>query len=73
MSLKEEGDSDERDEIAVPPFAAATYKMNGVLWMNPKTSEQEKVASYLNAATSWLKLLNFQHHDFSFFMSRRSF
>ncbi|POO04167.1 hypothetical protein TorRG33x02_004710 [Trema orientale] len=71
--LKEEEDGSRRDEIAVPPFAAATYKMNGELWMNPETSDHQKVPSYLNAATSWLKLLNFQHHDFNFFMSRRSF
>ncbi|XP_024027096.1 uncharacterized protein LOC21394299 [Morus notabilis] len=66
-------DHEEKSEIAVPPFAALTYKMNGELWMNPATSDQEKIASYLDAASSWLKLLDFNHHDFNFFISRRRF
>uniref|UniRef100_A0A803Q5N1 Uncharacterized protein n=1 Tax=Cannabis sativa TaxID=3483 RepID=A0A803Q5N1_CANSA len=58
---------------AIRPFAAAMYKMNGELWMNPEAADQAKIGSYLDAATSWLKLLSFQHHDFNFFMSRRCF
>ncbi|CAB4265436.1 unnamed protein product [Prunus armeniaca] len=60
-----------RGEIALPPFAVATYKMYGELWTNPETSDKENIASYLNAANSWLKHCKFQHHDFNFFMSRR--
>ncbi|GMN65445.1 hypothetical protein TIFTF001_034510 [Ficus carica] len=71
--LKQEKGCSVKSEIPVPPFAVATYKLNGELWMNPETADQEKIASYLDAASSWLKLLNFQHHDFNFFMSRRRF
>ncbi|KAM6545795.1 hypothetical protein CsatB_026531 [Cannabis sativa] len=71
-NLNEEEDEEE-DLSAIRPFAAAMYKMNGELWMNPEAADQAKIGSYLDAATSWLKLLSFQHHDFNFFMSRRCF
>lgn len=57
--------------ISFRPFAVATYKMFGELWMNTKISDEERVASYMNAANSWLKQHKFQHHDFNFFMSRK--
>ncbi|XP_031268367.1 uncharacterized protein LOC116126835 isoform X2 [Pistacia vera] len=60
-----------RGEILFAPFAMATYKMFGRLWINPEMSDQERVISYLSAASTWLKQLGFQHHDFNFFMSRR--
>ncbi|KAM5566321.1 hypothetical protein ABKV19_014821 [Rosa sericea] len=60
-----------KGEMALPPFAVATYKMHGELWTNPETSDKEKIGFYLNAANSWLKHRKFQHHDFNFFISRR--
>ncbi|XP_062103984.1 uncharacterized protein LOC133815121 [Humulus lupulus] len=68
-----EQEQEKEGHSAIRPFAAATYKMNGELWMNPETADQQKIGSYLDATTSWLKLLRFQHHDFNFFMSRRCF
>ncbi|PRQ41474.1 hypothetical protein RchiOBHm_Chr4g0447281 [Rosa chinensis] len=53
-----------KGEMALPPFAAATYKMHGELWTTPETSDKEKIGFYLNAANSWLKHRKFRHHDF---------
>lgn len=60
-----------RGEISFPPFAMATYKLFGRLWINPEISDKERIAGYLSAASTWLKKLEFQHNDFNFFMSRR--
>ncbi|XP_044493748.1 uncharacterized protein LOC123217062 isoform X2 [Mangifera indica] len=60
-----------RGEISFPPFAMATYKLFGRLWINPEISDKERIAGYLSAASTWLKKLEFQHNDFNFFMARR--
>ena len=70
---EEEKALEKRSEARIAPFAAVTYKMNGELWTNPETPDEEKISSCLNAAASWVKLLDFYHHDFCFFMARRSF
>ncbi|KAK9275767.1 hypothetical protein L1049_023036 [Liquidambar formosana] len=57
-------------EISLPPFALATYKMYGKLWINPNTPDHQKIVSRQNAAFSWLRQHSFQHHDFNFFISR---
>ncbi|KAK8714204.1 hypothetical protein V6N13_149398 [Hibiscus sabdariffa] len=59
------------EEICIPPFAMATYKMFGKLWENPETSDSDFVLCQQKAASYWLKLLQFHHHDFNFFMSRQ--
>ncbi|KAF8021790.1 hypothetical protein BT93_G2046 [Corymbia citriodora subsp. variegata] len=56
-------------EIGIPPFAMNTYKMNGVFWVNPKTSDHEMMVSYQRAAWFWLRGHNFSHHDYNFFVS----
>lgn len=61
-----------KEEIySLPPFAVVTYKMFGRLWINPKTSDQDIIMCQQTAACYWLKQLQFQHHDFNFFMSRQ--
>lgn len=54
-------------KIALTPFGLATYKMLGDLWLNPDTSDQERILDLFNAADSWLKQLGVHHHDFKFF------
>ncbi|KAL9432500.1 hypothetical protein AB3S75_027520 [Citrus x aurantiifolia] len=54
-------------KIALTPFGLATYKMLGDLWLNPDTSDQERILDLFNAADSWLKQLSVHHHDFKFF------
>ena len=57
----------ENDCISLPPFGLASYKMNNDIWLNQESADHER-ASYLHcAADSWLKQLNFHHHDFNFF------
>ncbi|KAA8527965.1 hypothetical protein F0562_035166 [Nyssa sinensis] len=56
-------------KISLPPFGLATYKMQGNLWMNPVTSDHERLSYLHSAADSWLKQLNVQHHDYNFFTS----
>ncbi|XLS95393.1 hypothetical protein HN51_071401 [Arachis hypogaea] len=53
--------------ISVPPFGLATYKMQEDLWLNPEPCEYERISYLYSAADSWLKQLNFYHHDFNFF------
>ncbi|GMJ06749.1 hypothetical protein like AT1G03610 [Hibiscus trionum] len=59
-----------REEICLPPFAMITYKMFGTLWISPDTSDFDFVLCQRNAASYWLKQLQFHHHDFNF-MSRQ--
>lgn len=54
-------------KIALTPFGLATYRMQGDLWLNPDTSDQERILDLFNAADSWLKQLSVHHHDFQFF------
>lgn len=56
-------------DISLPPFGLATYKMQGGLWINPETSDDERMVFLESAAGSWLKQLNVHHHDYNFFTS----
>ncbi|CAL9749195.1 unnamed protein product [Musa acuminata subsp. burmannicoides] len=53
--------------ISLFPFGLATYKLQGGLWRNPETSDDEMINSLYSAAYSWLKQLGVDHHDFDFF------
>ena len=55
--------------ISLPPFGLATYKLQGNLWINPVTSDDERMTYLESAADSWLKQLNVHHHDYNFFTS----
>ncbi|XP_039062951.1 uncharacterized protein LOC120207587 isoform X2 [Hibiscus syriacus] len=60
-----------KEEVSLPPFAVVTYKMFGTLWINPGTSDKDTIICQQTAAASWLRQLQFRHHDFDFFMSRQ--
>ncbi|PPD78195.1 hypothetical protein GOBAR_DD24886 [Gossypium barbadense] len=60
-----------KEEISLPPFAVVTYKLFGTLWINPETSDKDTIICQQTAACNWLRQLQFQHHDFNFFMSRQ--
>ncbi|XP_022994638.1 uncharacterized protein LOC111490289 isoform X2 [Cucurbita maxima] len=49
------------------PFGLATYRMQGDLWLQPETSDYERMVDLYHTADSWLKQLNVHHHDFNFF------
>ncbi|KAK7391826.1 hypothetical protein VNO78_20249 [Psophocarpus tetragonolobus] len=51
--------------ISLSPFGLATYKVRENIWSND--SNKEVVGDMYNAADSWLKNLNADHHDFNFF------
>ncbi|KAG6526409.1 uncharacterized protein LOC122047608 [Zingiber officinale] len=56
-----------RGSISLRPFGLATYKLEGDLWINPETSDNEVMSTLYSAAYSWLKQLVVEHHDFDFF------
>ncbi|XP_031499759.1 uncharacterized protein LOC116264015 [Nymphaea colorata] len=59
--------------MPLPPFGLATYKMQGRVWNDPESTDQEHIISMLSAAASWLKQLGVQHHDFNYFMGLRQY
>nr|GLL41535.1 uncharacterized protein LOC109167854 [Ipomoea trifida] len=55
------------------PFGMATYRLDDEIWINGNTfDDYERIIDLYNAAESWLKQLNFWHHDFNFFTSKFS-
>ncbi|KAB1224162.1 hypothetical protein CJ030_MR2G024402 [Morella rubra] len=72
LGKKDGGRTSLKGEVSLSPFALATYKIQGDLWMNPAGTpdHKERIISYQNAAHSWLKQIGFQHNDFNFFISR---
>lgn len=66
----EEGNIDNNDD-ALYPFGMATYRMDDDVWINSTTyDDYERIIDLYCAAESWLKQLNFWHHDFNFFTSQ---
>ncbi|KAK8617510.1 hypothetical protein V6N13_080422 [Hibiscus sabdariffa] len=59
-----------REDICLPPFAMISYRMFGTLWISTDTSDFDVVLCQRNAASYWLKQVQFHHHDFNF-MSRQ--
>ncbi|PKI63302.1 hypothetical protein CRG98_016293 [Punica granatum] len=55
------------DKISLFPFGIAIYKMQGDLWLTPRTAEHVRFMDLQRAASSWLKQFNVYHHDSSFF------
>ncbi|CAN6453479.1 unnamed protein product [Victoria cruziana] len=64
---------DSKRMMPLPPFGLATYKMQGRIWNDPESTDQEHIISMLSAAASWLKQLGVQHHDFNYFMGLRQY
>ncbi|GLT47926.1 hypothetical protein SLA2020_215790 [Shorea laevis] len=77
MDLEDDIDSagrkrKEGEDIALPPFGLATYKMQGNVWVSGNYGrDQDRLGSLLSVADSWLKQLRVQHHDFNYFMGIR--
>ncbi|XP_020250151.1 uncharacterized protein LOC109827557 [Asparagus officinalis] len=57
-------------KLPVPVFGLASYKLQGSIWTCNGHHEQEQANSLLQAAADWLQLLNVDHPDFQFFLSR---
>lgn len=60
------------------PFGLATYKMKKDIWSNTCSSSNDDnnnqvLSDMYTAADSWLKQLNFHHHDFNFFKIQSTF
>ncbi|XP_024008929.1 uncharacterized protein LOC18993118 isoform X2 [Eutrema salsugineum] len=54
--------------LPLAPFGLVTYKLQGGLWGNRESCDQERLIYLRSAADSWLKQLNVHdHHDYSFF------
>lgn len=57
-------------KLSVPVFGLASYKLKGSIWTCNGQHEQQQANSLLQAADNWLRLLNVEHPDFQFFLSR---
>ncbi|KAI8558604.1 hypothetical protein RHMOL_Rhmol04G0108600 [Rhododendron molle] len=58
--------------ISLSPFGLATYKMQGGVWVSQNSGrDQERLASLLSVADSWLRQLKVHHHDFDYFVGYR--
>ncbi|WOG96776.1 hypothetical protein DCAR_0416112 [Daucus carota subsp. sativus] len=53
--------------ISLPPFGCATYKVQGDIWFNHGHSDYGSLSHLNKAAESWIRQLDFEHHDFNFF------
>lgn len=68
--VNEQGVSSRR-KVVLRPFAAATHKAFGNLWIMPGTSDHMNIEAHENDAAWWLKERGFFHSDYSFFMRRK--
>uniref|UniRef100_A0A2P2K938 Uncharacterized protein MANES_06G065300 n=1 Tax=Rhizophora mucronata TaxID=61149 RepID=A0A2P2K938_RHIMU len=57
-------------KMLLPVFGLASYKSRGSLWSTTGGSENQLANSLLQAADSWLRLLQVNHPDFLFFCRR---
>ncbi|KAH9626834.1 hypothetical protein KSS87_002479 [Heliosperma pusillum] len=62
---------DGSSRISLPVFGLASYKFRGSLWTSTNGSDRQSVNSLLQAADSWLKLLQVNHPDYLFFSRSR--
>uniref|UniRef100_A0A1J3DHI4 Uncharacterized protein n=1 Tax=Noccaea caerulescens TaxID=107243 RepID=A0A1J3DHI4_NOCCA len=59
--------------LPMAPFGLVTYKLQGDLWGDQESCDQEWLVYLRSAADSWLKQLNVHdHHDYSFFSMNKS-
>ncbi|VFQ64574.1 unnamed protein product [Cuscuta campestris] len=71
--VNEEGGDFDSIEDSLYPFGLATYRLEEDIWMDSLTyDDYETIVDLYSAADSWLKQLNFWHHDFNFFTSQFS-
>ncbi|CAN8292768.1 unnamed protein product [Cochlearia groenlandica] len=60
--------------LPLAPFGLVTYKLQGDLWGNQESCDQERLVYLRSAADSWLKQLNVHdHHDYNFFSMHKCF
>lgn len=57
-------------KISLPAFGLASYKFRGMTWTSNGSGERQQVHSLLQSADKWLRLLQVEHPDFKFFISR---
>ncbi|PHU01980.1 hypothetical protein BC332_27231 [Capsicum chinense] len=63
-------DTDVAPKIPLPAFGLASYKFKPSLWTPNGGPGRQLMSSLLQAADNWLKLLQVNHPDFSFFCQR---
>ncbi|KAL5726484.1 hypothetical protein ACHQM5_009525 [Ranunculus cassubicifolius] len=56
-------------KMSLPIFGLASYKLKGSMWIPSGGSECHQSSSLLQAADSWLRVLQVNHPDFQFFAS----
>ncbi|PIA33392.1 hypothetical protein AQUCO_04100076v1 [Aquilegia coerulea] len=60
-------------KISLPVFGMASYKLKGSMWVPSGGCERQLSSSLLQAADSWLRLLQVNHPDFQFFASHGTY
>ncbi|KAL1224070.1 hypothetical protein V5N11_031219 [Cardamine amara subsp. amara] len=59
--------------VPLAPFGLVSYKLQGGLWGNQESGDQERLAYLGSAADSWMRQLNVHDHlDYSFFSMSKS-
>lgn len=58
------------DMVSLPTFGLASYKFRGSIWTPDGGREFQLVNSLVQAAEKWVRHLNVDHPDYSFFASR---
>ncbi|GAA0185233.1 hypothetical protein LIER_32521 [Lithospermum erythrorhizon] len=57
-------------KLSLPTFGLASYKLKVSVWDSDGVDESQKVNSLSQAADNWLRLLQVNHPDYTFFISR---
>ncbi|XP_060197591.1 uncharacterized protein LOC132626661 [Lycium barbarum] len=60
-------------KLPLPTFGLASYKFQVSFWFPDGVNECQKVNSLSRAADNWLRLLQVNHPDYSFFVSHNSY
>ncbi|WCJ23365.1 hypothetical protein M5689_005395 [Euphorbia peplus] len=71
-SIREVPSADMPFKLPLPTFGLASYKFKVSFWNPNGVYESQKVNSLLRAADNWLRLLQVNHPDYSFFISHNS-
>ncbi|XP_047332551.1 uncharacterized protein LOC124936131 [Impatiens glandulifera] len=63
---------DNPGKLSLQTFGLASYKFKADIWNSNGVHESQKFSSLLNAAGNWLRLLEVNHPDYTFFSSHNS-
>ncbi|KAJ1375979.1 hypothetical protein SESBI_50428, partial [Sesbania bispinosa] len=66
-------DTDMSSKLSLPIFGLAFHKLKVSVWDPDGVSEGQKANSLLRAADNWIRLLQVNHPDYNYFMSRYSY